>query len=69
MKEFTCVASSAAADLARARNLSVSGASQCPLRSEGTEAGCVAAKRVAMCQLRPKPAEPLPTHGGDWREV
>jgi hypothetical protein len=40
----------AAADLARARNLSVSGASQCPLRSEGTEA---AAPRItaAMCQF------------------
>jgi hypothetical protein len=43
VKEFTCDASSAAADLARARNLSVSAANRCPLRSEGTEAGCVAA--------------------------
>ena len=53
MKEFTCDASSAAADLARARNLSVSAASQCPLRSEGTEAGCVAAKgsRCVNCDL------------------
>ncbi len=53
MKEFTCDASSAAADLARARNLSVRAASQCPLRSEGTEAGYVAAKgwRCVNCDL------------------
>jgi hypothetical protein len=68
VKEFTCDASSAAADLASAQSFCKRGQSMsASFRRDRSGLRC--GQGVAMCQLRPKPAEPLPAHGGNWREV